>query len=107
MHAPMHPGEQARMHARMHGHRGASVHACMQTSCMCARRCMLQISYEVSLGFSPTEGPVNVSLEAPVGVVISPSRLTFEKENWSVPRLVQVQVTNLFPAAPLVSLCCL
>ncbi|CDI84806.1 hypothetical protein, conserved [Eimeria praecox] len=62
-----------------------------------------EISYEVALRFSPSDGPVQVTLEAPVGVVVDPRSLTFDKDNWNVSRPVHVEVTPLFPAAPLIA----
>ncbi|CDJ49290.1 Cast multi-domain protein, related [Eimeria brunetti] len=62
-----------------------------------------EISYEVSLFFSPFEVPIHLSLEAPVGVLVDPPFISFDGDNWNVPQLVRVEVTDLFPAAPLVA----
>lgn len=90
------------MHVCMHARKHARIYASMGNNCMCALG-PLQLSYEVALGFSPLGGPINVAMEAPVGVVIEPPLLTFNEENWEKAQRLQLRVTSLFPAAPMVS----
>ena len=68
----------------------------------------LQISYGVSLDVPPSEGPLSLVLEAPVGVVLKPRSLHFDSRNWETAQTVQVAVMEDFPASPVVRLpfCC-
>ncbi|OEH77832.1 hypothetical protein cyc_01965 [Cyclospora cayetanensis] len=42
------------------------------------------VFYDVSLGFSPIKGPIDVTLEAPVGITAEPLTMEFDSENWNI-----------------------
>lgn len=65
----------------------------------------VQTFYEISLGFLPPDA-VNVTLEAPVGIIVEPEILQFDHDNWNVAQRVRVHITTVFPAAPIVSHIC-
>lgn len=71
----------------------------------CRMSCLpTQTSYDVSLGFCPTDSPIAVTIQPPVGTKVEPEALEFSLDNWNVTQAVRVQIEDFFPATPFVRL---